>query len=160
MTKPNPTLWQKGMGSPNPGGKRRGTAKHFTDGVLEELKLSKEDLNDDEKYQLYCVVMAKQLGRLAFKSKSEKLRLEAMKELNDRILGKPVQPSVVVTRDMDYGFIGRQLEDPAKREQLAQLTEQFADLLGAGNTGGPGDAREPRPVEALPAPEGDSPQTA
>src|SRR5712671_1064603 len=136
MSNPNPkpstsTLWKKGQPSPNPGGRLRGVRDMAEEAVAEAAKVGREDA---------LRRILQEFAKIAFDKKIHiKLRLDALHELADRGLGKPVTPTLNLNAEISNGILAQQLADPAKREQLAQLTEQFSDLLG--NAGTPRDVR-------------------
>jgi hypothetical protein len=145
-------MFKKGGSSPNPGGRRKGTAKYFVDGVMEALGFSKEDLDDSAKYAIFCSKAADRLAKIAFKGKNEKVALSALGELLDRILGKAVQPSI--TMEVAPNGIAERISDPLKRAEFARIAEQFSALCIEPRNDGDvllqGIVETPRPLESHP----------
>lgn len=147
--------WKKGMGSPNPGGRPRrgrGTPKNYARGFLEGLGLDISGMDDDEIFAQFDAYMG-QFWAKKIKSKSEKVQVEAAREIQDRVKGKTIQQTVNVEVKPHVEW---DLSKPGSIELAERITEDLAKLHGLAS--GPGDVRESVEMETLPAPEVPQPE--
>jgi hypothetical protein len=148
--------WTKGV-SGNPGGRPKrgkGTPKNYARGFLRKLGYPVEDMNDDDIFETFDQRLG-EFWATKFKSKNEKIQVEAAKEIQDRVKGKTIQQTISVEIKPHVEW---DLSKPGSVELAERITESLGELHRI--SGGAGDVREPGEVEALPAPEGDQPKTA